>query len=131
MNIKFDLASFKPDSLVEIIQRTINASQLPSDYIVNVKRMRKQSNGFRYRLAETEQTLYHVEVVNSMGCYSINISFQSQTTFLGCRNYVHCRDRTVLLVVAFAGVRHNKRNLPTKKRRQQREDNIPIGNIGF
>ena len=82
--------TFKPDSLVRIIQRTINANQLPSDYIVNVKECASNQMVFGYAMAETEQK----NIIpcrgreQSMGCYSINISFQNDDLLGLPRNYV-------------------------------------------
>ncbi|HEY1009703.1 MAG: hypothetical protein ACO1NS_11425 [Daejeonella sp.] len=48
--------AFNPDSLVKIIHRTIKASQLPSDYIVNVIACASNEIVFGYAILEAEQT---------------------------------------------------------------------------
>ena len=127
--------TFTPDSLVKIIQRTINANQLPSDYIVNVKECASNQMVFGYAMAETEQK----NIIpcrgreQSVGCYSINISFQNDDLLGLPRNYVTAGIGLFALVVAFAGVKiyNKKKSLPAKGDNSIEDNFIPIGKYQF
>jgi hypothetical protein len=76
--------TFKPDSIIKIIHRTIHAAKLPHDYIVNVVECASQETIFGYAILEAEMT----NIIpcrgrqQSKGCYLINISFKN-TGLLG------------------------------------------------
>ena len=105
--------TFKPDSLIKIIHRTIHANQLPSDYIVNVIECASNEIIFGYAILETEKK----DIIackgrqQSKGCYLINISFQN-TSLLGLpKKYVTAGISLFALVLVFSGA-----NIYYKKR---------------
>ena len=82
--------TFKPDSLVKIIHRTIDANHLPSDYIVSVIECASNETIFGYAILEAKDSNEAKQTniipcrgrVQTKGCYLINITFQD-SRFLG------------------------------------------------
>ena len=127
--------TFNPDSLVKIIQRTINASELPSDYIVNVIECEGNGKVFGYAMSEAKEK----NIIPCRGrqqakdCYSINISFQNNSLFNLPNKYVTAGIGLFALVVAFAGVKiyNKKKSLPAKGDNSIEDNFIPIGKYQF
>jgi DNA-binding winged helix-turn-helix (wHTH) protein len=127
--------TFKPDSLVKIIHRTIEANQLPSDYIVNVIECASNEMIFGYAILGAEQT----DIIPCKGrlqpkaCYLINISFQN-TRLLGLpKSYVATGISLFALVLIFSGanIYYNKRGIKDKGVKNVEDNFIRIGNYQF
>ena len=99
--------TFKPDSLVEIIHRTIDGNKLPSDYIVNVVDHASNEMIFGYAILKAEQT----NIIpcrgrqQPKGSYLLNISFQN-TSLLGLpKKSVTIGISLFALALVFTGVK--------------------------
>jgi DNA-binding winged helix-turn-helix (wHTH) protein len=127
--------TFKPDSLVKIIQRTINGNQLPSNYIVNVIECASNEKVFGYAMlqAEEKNIIPCIGRQQSKGCYSINITFQNNSLFSLPGKYVIAGIGLFALVAAFAGVKiyNKKKSLPAKGDNSIEDNSIPIGKYQF
>jgi hypothetical protein len=127
--------TFKPDSLVKIIQQIINANQLPDDYIVNVIECASNQKIFGYAMSEAEEK----NIIpckgrqQAKGCYSINISFQNNSLFSLPGKYVTAGLGLFALVAAFAGVMiyNKKKSLPAIRDNSIEDNFIPIGMYQF
>lgn len=127
--------TFKPDSLVKIIHQTIEANQLPSDYIVNVIECASNEMIFGYAILKTEQK----NIVpckgrqQSKGCYLINISFQ-RASLLGLpKKFVSTGIALFALVLVFSGVKiyHKKKSISDKGDKSFQNNFIRIGKYVF
>lgn len=127
--------TFKPDSLVKIIQRTIQANQLPSDYIVNVIECASNEKIFGYAILETKRN----NIIpcrtrqQTKGCYIINISFKN-TSLLGLpKKYVTAGAGFFALILLFSGATaYYKKTSTTAQGVTSLEDNfIRIGRYQF
>jgi DNA-binding winged helix-turn-helix (wHTH) protein len=127
--------TFKPDSLVKIIQRTLNAHQLPSDYIVNVIECASNEKVFGYAMlqAEEKNIIPCIGRQQAKGCYSINISFQNNSLLSLPGKYVTAGIGLFALVAVFAGVKiyNKKKSLPAKGDNSIEDNFIPIGKYQF
>ena len=111
--------TFKPDSLVKIIHRTIHANHLPSDYIVNVVECASNETIFGYAILGAIQT-NEAKQRNIIpcrgrhqikGCYLINISFQDNSLLGLPKRSVTAGISILALVLVFSGA-----NIYYKKR---------------
>jgi hypothetical protein len=127
--------TFKPDSLVKIIHRTIESNQLPSNYIVNVMDCTSNEMIFGYAILKTEQK----NIIpckgrqQSKGCYLINISFQ-RASLLGLpKKYVSTGIGLFALVLVFSGVKiyHKKKSISDKGDTSFKDNFIRIGKYDF
>lgn len=127
--------TFKPDSLVRIINRMIEANKLPSDYIVNVIQCASNEIIFGYAILETEQT----NIIpcrgrqQPKGCYLINISFQN-TSLLGLpKKYVATGASLFALVLLFSGanIYYNKKSKTDSAGKTLEDKSIRIGKYHF
>ncbi|MEO6730231.1 MAG: helix-turn-helix domain-containing protein [Ferruginibacter sp.] len=127
--------TFKPDSLVKIIHRTIQANQLPSDYIVKVIECASNEIIFGYAILEAEQTniLPCLGRQQSKGCYLINISFQNANLLHLPNKYVTAGISLFALVLVFSGVKiyYKKKSIPGKGDKSFKDNFIQIGKYHF
>lgn len=127
--------TFKPDSLVKIIHQTIEANQLPSDYIVNVIECASNEKIFGYAILKTEQK----NIVPCRGrqqpkdCYIINISFHNASLWGLPKKYVTAGISLLALVLVFSGVKiYQKKRSTTDSGGKNFEDKfIRIGKYHF
>jgi hypothetical protein len=127
--------TFKPDSLVKIIHRTVEANQLPSDYIVNVIKCAGNEMIFGYAILEAERTniIPCISRQQTKGCYLINISFQN-TSLLGLpKKYVTTGIGLFALVLLFSGanIYYKKRGTTDKGGKSLEVKFIRIGKYHF
>lgn len=127
--------TFKPDSLVKIIHQTIEANQLPSDYIVNVIECASNEMIFGYAILKAEQK----NIVpckgrqQSKGCYLINISFQNASLLGLPKKFVTTGISLLALVLVFSGAKiYRKKRSTTDSGGKNHEDEfIRIGKYHF
>ncbi|HXH98736.1 MAG TPA: winged helix-turn-helix domain-containing protein [Sphingobacteriaceae bacterium] len=127
--------TFKPDSLVKIIHRTIEANQLSSDYIVNVIECASNEMIFGYAILEAEQT----NIIpcrgrqQSKGCYLINISFQNANILGLPKKYVTAGISLCALVLVFSGanIYYKKRSKTGNGGKKVEDKFIRIGKYHF
>lgn len=127
--------TFKPDSLVKIIHRTIEANQLPSDYIVNVIECASNEMIFGYAILKTEQK----NIVpcrgrqQPKGWYIINISFHNASLLGLPKKYVTAGISLLALGLVFSGVKiyHKKKCISDKGDKSFQDNFIRIGKYDF
>lgn len=127
--------TFNPDSLVNIIHRTIKTNNLPSDYIVNVKECTGNEMVFGYAMSATEQK----NIIpckgrqQAQGCYSINISFQNDSLWGLPGKYAAAGIGLFALIAVFAGVKiySKKKSISSKGDNNFKDNFIPIGKYQF
>ncbi|MEJ6981735.1 winged helix-turn-helix domain-containing protein [Pedobacter sp. P351] len=127
--------TFTPDSLVKIIHRTIEANQLPSDYIVNVIECASNEMIFGYAILKTEQK----NIVpcrgrqQSKGFYLINISFHNASLLGLPKKFVSTGIALFALVLVFSGVKiyHKKKSISGKGDKSFQDNFIRIGKYHF
>lgn len=127
--------TFKPDSLVKIVHRTIESNQLPSDYIVNVIECASNEMIFGYAILKTEQK----SIVpckgrqQSKGCYLINISFHNASLLGLPKKYVTAGVSLLALVLVFSGAKiyQKKRSTTDSGGKNLENEFIRIGKYHF
>ena len=127
--------TFKPDSLVKIIHRTIQANQLPSDYIVNVIECAGNETIFGYAILEAEQT----NIIpckgrqQPKGCYLVNISFQNTSVLGFPKKYVTTGISlfALVLLVSGANIYYKKRGTTDTGANNLEDKFIRIGKYYF
>jgi DNA-binding winged helix-turn-helix (wHTH) protein len=127
--------TFKPDSLVNIIHRTIKANHLPSDYIVNVIACASNETIFGYAILEAKKT----NVIPCRGrqqskdCYLINISFQETALFGLPKKSVTTGISLFALVLIFSGanIYYKKKSITNNPGKNLEDKSIGIGKYRF
>jgi len=124
--------SFKPDSLVSIIDKVIAASKLPSSYIVNVKEIPTEKVIFGYAISGTKQN----NIVPCLGReqptmrYSINIKFPDDAPFAANTIYIAAMALLGLGVFLFGVKQLKKTKLPLIKETEESTVEKPVITIG-
>ena len=133
--------TFKPDSLVKIIHRTIDANHLPSDYIVNVVECASNETIFGYAILESQHRKEGKQTniipcrcrQQAKGCYLINITFQD-TRLLGLpKKSVTAGVSLFALLLIFTGanIYHKKKNATENEGQTLENKFIRIGKFHF
>jgi len=127
--------TFKADSIVKIINRVIHANQLPSDYIVNVIECASNEKVFGYAMSEAKEKniIPCIGRQQSMGCYSISITFQNDNLLGLPKKYVTAGIGLFALVVVFAGamIYNKKKSISTEGDNSITDNFIQIGKYQF
>ena len=127
--------TFKPDSLVKIIHRSIEGNQLPADYIVNVVECASKETIFGYAILGTGKTniIPCIGREQSKGCYLINISFQDASLLALPKNYINTGIGLFALVLVFSGAKfyYKKRSTTDKGGKNPEDKFIRIGKYHF
>ena len=127
--------TFKPDSLVKIIHRTIHFNQLPSEYIVNVIECASNEKIFGYAILETKQKniIPCRDRQQPKGCYIINISFHNASLWGLPKKYITTAISLLVLVLVFSGVKiyQKKRNTTDSGGKNFEDKFIRIGKYHF
>ena len=142
--IKFESQlAFIPDTLVQIVHKGMQHSNLPSNYIVNVLKCetRNEDNGFGIIGEKDQDVVYgfeimgdkHKDVVPCLGrslpeqCYEIRVSFK-QNTFTNSRYIYPAASMMFCMFLAFLFF---KKNHPAKESNYQEPQSIQLGKIQF
>ena len=86
---------FLPDSLVNIVRRTLSSSEFPGAYTVDVIRCFDQSIVYGYEIGARSSTIPCLGRVQPAQCYAVQITFEKETEIY---------NKTFLTGIALAGM---------------------------
>jgi Transcriptional regulatory protein, C terminal len=123
---------FSPDSLVNVVRRTLSGSEFPGVYTVDVIRCMDQMIIYGYEMSARTSIIPCRGRVQPSGCYAVQITFQKQSKVY---------DNTFLTGFAIAGmallgfvvfgVKNNRRKEPVKEPIIENGIFIPLGAYKF
>jgi len=131
--------AFVPDTLVQVVHRSVAAAHLPLHYMVNVLSCTNNNlvvYGYEF-LEQKKEAIPCTGRIQPVGCYVIRILFPDQlaTSNASAKTYVWLAALSAMLLVAFVGSGFRKRdkteNKPNKHQSPETGTFIALGKYAF